>query len=232
MIRSHNLTNQELTNTILKDRPDHQTLSRVMVKLREKSWDFAPPEIIRPVAITNVYNIAIIARRLGMTWFEFRPEENLMRAEGNDHVLTSTLVRSMGIVIQYMHSGGKTETLSKKERYIPREEADLLGFGVLCESNLFQFHYLTEETKNLQSSKHRLKIGSIDEILLTMDTIGCEEEAIKKARDMHTVGKKPFGFSDIIPLVAPMMRYRGNSIIRLPVPADHCDGLTSYKEGI
>ena len=42
------------------------------VRFRERSWDFMSPEIVRPHAITNVSDIAVLARRLGMTWGDFR----------------------------------------------------------------------------------------------------------------------------------------------------------------
>jgi hypothetical protein len=67
----------------------------------ERSWDFQLPEIVRPLANTFVGDIAIIARRLGMRWKDFRPLEGVMRAKGNGKIITTTLVRSLGTVIQY-----------------------------------------------------------------------------------------------------------------------------------
>lgn len=42
------------------------------VRFRERSWDFMSPEIVRPHAITNVSDIAVLVRRLGMIWGDFR----------------------------------------------------------------------------------------------------------------------------------------------------------------
>lgn len=42
------------------------------VRFRERSWDFMPPDVVRPHAITNISDIAVLARRLGMTWRDFR----------------------------------------------------------------------------------------------------------------------------------------------------------------
>ena len=47
-------------------------LLRPAIKFRERSWDFMSSDIIRPHAITNVSDIAILVRRLGMTWEDFR----------------------------------------------------------------------------------------------------------------------------------------------------------------
>lgn len=151
-----------------------------------------------------------------MRWTDFRPEENTMRAEGNGHVLNSTLVRSIGIILQYMEVGDSF-SLPKDELYIPTRQTDAMNFGILPRSHLIY--------------RADLPIGTIEEILVVMNQFDPSGAATKKARDTHACGKRPFGFSDIIPLVAPMMRFRGSSIIRLPVPADHCDGLLSHKEG-
>ena len=42
------------------------------VRFRERSWDFMLPDMVRPHAITNVSDIAVLARRLGMRWGDFR----------------------------------------------------------------------------------------------------------------------------------------------------------------
>lgn len=186
------------------------------VKLRERSWDFMPPEIVRPVAVTTIANIAIIALRLGMRWIDFNPEDNKMRAEGNGHVLNSTVVRSIGIILQYMNVGD-SRSVSQRELYIPSYQADMMAFGILPCSDLMD--------------SPPFRIGSMKEILAVMSQFDATGAARKKVRDTNEVGGKPFGFSDIIPMAAPMIRTRGSSIIRLPMPADHSDGLTSHKEG-
>jgi len=42
------------------------------IRFGERSWDFMPVDIVRPHAIANVSDIAVLARRLGMTWGDFR----------------------------------------------------------------------------------------------------------------------------------------------------------------
>lgn len=176
-----------------------------------------PPEIVRPIAVTTISDIAIIALRLGMRWTDFRPEENTMRAEGNGHVLNSTVVRSIGIILQYM-GVGDPKCLSQEELYIPSDQADMMGFGLLPCSNLID--------------GAPFRIGSMEEIKAVLNQFDPSGEASQKAGDVNACGGKPFGFSDIIPLIAPMIRIRGSNITRLPMPADHSDGLTSHKEGM
>ena len=70
------------------------------LKLQRRSWDFVPPEVVRPLASVTICDIAVMARRLGMIWKQFEPLEGNLRAEGNGHTVTSTAVRSMGTVLQ------------------------------------------------------------------------------------------------------------------------------------
>ena len=37
----------------------------------------------RPMLEVTVFDIAILVRRLGMRWLDFRPEDGIMSAEGN-----------------------------------------------------------------------------------------------------------------------------------------------------
>ena len=142
-----------------------------------------------------------------------------MRAEGNGHVLNSTLVRSMGIVLQYMRVEDAPYTpILPLQTYIPTREADMMGFGILPVS---KFLYIGS----------RYKIGTIEEILAVMNHIDPSGHAREVVQNTYNVGKKPFGFSDLISMAAPMMHIKGSNIMRVPVPADHCDGLTSYREG-
>ncbi|KAI9878079.1 MAG: hypothetical protein M1830_001990 [Pleopsidium flavum] len=189
------------------------------IRFRERSWDFMPVDIVRPHAITNVSDIAVLARRLG-------PEDGVMRAEGNGHVISSTLARSIGIILQYMYVGvpssPKTSSaigeLLKAELYVPSTEADMMGFGILpgCE--------------DLQLPT--FKMGTIEEVYTTMNILDPTRKASRKLRDVR--GIEPhctFGFSDLIPLAAPMMHSNRSSVIRLPIPTEYCVGLTCHNEG-
>ncbi|KAK5195893.1 hypothetical protein LTS03_002724 [Exophiala xenobiotica] len=114
---------------------------------RERSWDFQPPDVSRPLAKSTVSDIAVLARRMGMKWKMFRPEEGIMRAEGHSHIITSTLVRSLGTVLHYRYTGQArrldrantlyTPTLAgsplkeQEEIYIASPNADRLGCGVI-----------------------------------------------------------------------------------------------------
>ena len=204
------------------------------VRFREMSWDFMPPDIVRPLAITTVSDIAIMVRRLGMSWVVFNPEEGIMRAEGKGHGISSTFVRSMGVILQYIRIAGSAthlpkllpsfvRELSKSELYVPTREADMMGFGILPGHDRLAIP--------------SLKIGTSDEVFASMDILDSTRKASRKLRDIRNllVGKwdahATYGFSDLISLATPMIRRRHSTIIRVPMPAEHSSSLLSHKEG-
>ena len=121
--------------------PQTTNLLSIACWLQERSWDFMPPKLLRSMARTTVADIAMMARRLGMEWSSFRPEEGIMSAQGHGHVIYATFVRSLGVVLHYMRTGvGTSESdlsalavkqLPKDTMFIPTREASMLGFGIL-----------------------------------------------------------------------------------------------------
>ena len=49
----------------------------------------------------NIHDIAVIIRRLGMVWKTFDPKNGDMSAEGGAHILTSSLIPGLGLVLEY-----------------------------------------------------------------------------------------------------------------------------------
>ena len=80
-------------------------LTLPLVESVERSWDFMPPDVSRPMALTTIHCICVIAVRLGMTWKDVRPTEGVMTAEGNGFTLTSSLVRGVGLVTTFTSEG-------------------------------------------------------------------------------------------------------------------------------
>ena len=76
-----------------------QRMSCPAITGRERSWDFIPPDIIRPVATSTVGDIIVLAHRLGMGWNDLRPGDGIMRAEGGGKSIVSTAVRGFGILL-------------------------------------------------------------------------------------------------------------------------------------
>lgn len=194
------------------------------IRFRERSWDFVLPEIVRPLAVSNISDIAAMARRLGMVWTEFRPEEGIMRAEGNGHILSSTFSRSTGVTLRYMKIGESfsnhrlSAVSSPASLYVPTPEADMLGFGILAGC----------KTLSIPS----LRMGTIGDVYASMNLLDKSHKSSQKIKDVRGIEPNcTFGFSDLIPLAAPMMRLRGSTVIRLPIPTEYWGGLTLHEEG-
>ncbi|KAL8707024.1 MAG: hypothetical protein Q9225_007876 [Loekoesia sp. 1 TL-2023] len=219
-----------------KNATRYYTPRRPACRSVQKSWDFMAPELVRPLAVTYVGDIAVIVQRLGMKWQAFRPEEGEMRAEGNGHIIYSTLVRSIGPILHYAHELTRDMVLDKYKKnwlgnsqpsklippellFIPTSEVDMMRFGMLpCYEDFMHRKYYA--------------MGTIDEVSATLDLLDPSGSASQKVQDNRRfVSTSTFGFSDLISMAAPILRQKGSTRIRLPVPTEHCTGLTSHKEG-
>lgn len=192
------------------------------ITIEKRSWDFVPPEVVRPLAVVSISNIAILARRLGMIWRQFEPLDGNLRAEGNGHTISSAAVRSMGTVLTI----GIQDSLPKVvgvddqfESYIPQEAADKMGFGIV------------PGARWLGIPDYRL--GTEEEILATLrDVVDPSHEAADQVKGI--LGANPGwtpGISDIIGFASPLMHIRGSSVVRVPQPAGYAIGLTQQQEG-
>ena len=190
-------------------------LSIPAIRFRERSWDFMPPEIVRPFASTTLGNIIAIAHRLGMIWRDLRPGDGILRAEGNGHTLSSTSVRSVGILLQYtfddpVSKSGKSQAW--RNVLIPTDDADKMGFGILpgCKELGVPDFVLTKE-----GGKWGDSLESTFEI---MDTLGLDQRAKNRVQESCNTSQYAEGFVDIIGICAPFLPLRGSFIIQVLIP--------------
>ena len=104
------------------------------ITFRERSWDFMPPDIIRPFATSTVGDIIALAHRLGMRWTDLRPGDGIMRAEGGGKSIISTAVRGFGILLQFNYDRADRDKFPSSAYggdIIPSVPADKLGFGII-----------------------------------------------------------------------------------------------------
>ena len=185
-----------------------------------RSWDFVPPEVVRPLASVNICDIAILARRLGMSWRQFEPAEGNLKAEGNGHTITSASIRSTGTVLQINASTGGMDTSAnpRNELYVPSERADKMGFGIVPGCRL------------LLNGDYRM--GTEQEVLSLLRTIDrtCRAHDLLKGILAANPGWTP-GISDIIGFASPMIRLPYSTIVRIPQPSEYVVGLTQSKTG-
>ncbi|CAI9627528.1 unnamed protein product [Alternaria burnsii] len=80
-------------------------IAPICITRKTRSWDFMPPDIVRPVSSTTVGDLITMAYRLGMIWSDFRLDEGKMRASGNGRSFSASIVRGMGLVVEYSGNG-------------------------------------------------------------------------------------------------------------------------------
>jgi hypothetical protein len=201
---------------------------------RERSWDFQPPDVVRPFAKSTVSDIAIIARRMGMKWKDFRPADGVMRAEGHSHIITSTVIRSLGILLQYSYTGqdqrlkyaeinlGRIAPGSinkdREEVYIPRARADRLGCGVIRGEPKLCVPDFT--------------VGTQHEIAIALDSLDTSGQSFATLRDVQR--EYPdfrFRVADIVAMSTGMIHHRGSDLVQIPAPSDNVHGFTTSLEG-
>ena len=179
-----------------------------------------------PLLQISIQDLGTIIRRLGMEWNVFKPDEGIVSATSRNRVLYSTFQPCIGILLHYTSKEDTAIYLSppllellKEDIYIPTRQAAMLGFGILpgCrELDVPDYH-----------------IGSIEDIYHTLNQFDPTCKASQIVRDARgIVSASTFGFSDIIPMAAPMLRLRGSTITRIPVPAEYCVGHTYQTPGI
>lgn len=66
-----------------------------------RSWDLNQPDVVRPLASSNVGDILVLAIRLNMKCRELSPGNGVMRGDGDGLNISSTSIRGIGIVLQF-----------------------------------------------------------------------------------------------------------------------------------
>jgi hypothetical protein len=197
------------------------------VYFKQRSWDFMPPDIVRPFASTSVSDVAILARRMGMTWKDFRPTEGIMEAQGRDHILSATKVRGLGIMLNYIRVSGRgaldavagvTNVHSNHaapQLCVCTSEADSMWFGIL--------------PGNPDLSLRGYLIGTDSDMYATLQEIDPDGRAAGALRGLQKkYGGALHGFCDIVPMIAPWLRQAHSTINHYPRPCGNTLGLTWY----
>ena len=214
------LRNQLLTRAIVG------SMTCPAISFRTRSWDFMPPDIVRPFATCNVGDIIALAHRLGMRWKEIRPDDGVLRAEGNGQSITSTTVRGFGLLLQYSfdriiveeetHAWNKTSTLT-----VPSQEADMLGFQIVAGSrDLYLPDFIFDHSAGFSP------IGQV------MNQLGVDRGVRDMYNKFYQRSGRLYGFSDLIGMVAPFLPLPGSSVVQIfsPYPQFH-DSPTNWWEG-
>ena len=197
------------------------------VTFRTRSWDFMPPDIVRPFATSNVGDMIALAHRLGMRWKDIRPGDGILRAEGNGQSITSTSVRGFGLFLQYTYDVSivRIQTgigLYKDDRSIPTiasREADMLGFQI------------TPRTYGVPNFIFGTPMDN-STITRAMNQLGLSRDVQDMYVNYFRNSKRLYGFSDLIGMVTCFLPLQGSSIVQVfsPYPDAH-DSPTNWWEG-
>jgi hypothetical protein len=166
--------------------------------------------------------------RLGLEWKEFDPAAGKMRAEGQGHLITSRIVRSIGVVLEYMvvdslaHHGRRITDLLRKS-YLPVMGVDDMIFGIVPGNVLLDCW-----DQNIGSIR---EINQILEAMEDADSTDAHLEESLSSAMKERPGWIP-GFNDIIPLSAPVMSSRISHLNNVPMPNTYHPGLLRTSEGL
>jgi hypothetical protein len=75
-----------------------------------RSWDFMPVEIVRPFASTTIGCLVSIIHRLNFTWIKFDLDEGIVHATGRGRGISTSRIRGLGIVVEYVRNGASLHT--------------------------------------------------------------------------------------------------------------------------
>ncbi|EPE36284.1 hypothetical protein GLAREA_05622 [Glarea lozoyensis ATCC 20868] len=193
-----------------------------------RSWDFMPPDVVRPFCLSTISDVASIALRLGMQWKAFDPSNGKLSAEGPGHIFTSRFVRSIGICLEYTSTGPILNEscdlgLLLQKAYLPVAALSDLAFGVV--------------PGNKRLSCWDRPVGSMERIIEYLDFLdntGARNLRLS-ASLLDTMRLKPGmlpGFSDVIPLTAPKLSHKETLLCNIPSPNNYSLGVLRSQDGL
>lgn len=197
------------------------------VETAYRSWDFVPDDVLRPLAITTLSGLAATTRRLGMSWKQFEPNIGTLQAEGNHQVITSTVIRGMGIIIHYLRDPElDADVLGHMHLHgtSPLSQADELLFGRVAHTDLFNLH---------RALPHLiLHIGSLSDVSSTLPNLFSDSSAadgmIAALRTRSETGDKDWmeSVNDIVAFFTPFLGISTHTRPIIPWPNVSARGMT------
>ncbi|TGO33846.1 hypothetical protein BHYA_0225g00290 [Botrytis hyacinthi] len=188
--------------------PEYELAVGLQVKTR--SWDFVPASMTKPYATSAICHLVEMMALLGMYWKVFDQIQWNLRAEGNGFILTSTTVHGLGVMVVFTVTGKST---FEQDRVIPSNDVKALCFGTV--PNIFEEKDYLEKV-DTESQSLELKFGSEDDVELTLESLGCTPDILKRYRKDH---RHIFSVSfEIIGMLGKVTRIRGSNFRMIPNP--------------
>ncbi|KAI9644831.1 hypothetical protein NHQ30_006858 [Ciborinia camelliae] len=181
----------------------------VGLQVKTRSWDFVPASVTKPYATSAICHLVEMMAFLGMYWKVFDQIQWNLRAEGNGFILTSTTVHGLGVMVVFSVTG---RSKFEENRVIPSSHIKELCFGTV--PNIFEEELYLKEEEESQSLE--LKFGSQDDVELTLESLGCTPEIIKRyGKDHRHIFSVSF---EIIGMLGKVVRVRGSNFRMIPNP--------------
>ncbi|TGO66757.1 hypothetical protein BELL_0935g00030 [Botrytis elliptica] len=187
--------------------PEYELAVGVQVKTR--CWNFVPGSVIRPYATTTISYIIEMMALMGIYWRVFDQSQWMLRAEGNGSIITSEVVRNLGVMITFTIVG---KSNFGRDAVIPSNHTKELCFGSV--PNIFEDG--EDLAKDSVSQSLFLNFGSQDNVELTLESLGCIPEFIERYKKNH---KHLFPVSfEIIGMLGKVLRLRKSALRMIPNP--------------
>jgi hypothetical protein len=123
-----------------------------------------PADIVKPLALSNVRDVATMVQYLGCRWTNFRPEEYILRAEGDGIMVNSAEVKSLGTVISFVKTDSRSDDRRRLHGVVfsPLEGAATLGFGIISSDFLGSETHRVFDLENCEQTISHLTNSSAD----------------------------------------------------------------------
>lgn len=194
----------------------------VALQKKTRSWDFLPPSVTKPYALSTICHLVEVMAMLGLHWKVFDQQEWRLRAEGNGFILTSTAVLGLGVMVVFDATGRSGFT---DRRIIPCMAIKDLSFGVV--STIFN----DQDFLDAHSSHHSLDLvfGAQKDVAETLEVLGCYSDTVKQyaSHSKHIfpgMSTLPIGYTCYTCSQADHVQYPSRSsvcLVRSSVPVDH-----------
>ena len=157
--------------------------------------------------------VAILIRRLGMTWSVFEPSNSLLQAAGRGMVVSSIKVPAVGIILEFNRAEKRSYEVPQAELYIPGRSIDALGFGLIQP-------WFRDDDDN-----RYMRIGTSDEYTETI-LVYCNRPLVRQeTRELIRSKALTRCFADFVGLTAPVMFIKGTKVKRIPDPSPNSLGI-------
>ncbi|KAK6002752.1 hypothetical protein QM012_001502 [Aureobasidium pullulans] len=158
---------------------------------------------------------------------QFEPNIGTLQAEGNHQVITSTVIRGMGVIIHYLRDPElDVDALGQKHLFntSPLSQGDELLFGRITHTDMFNLH---------RGLPHLvLHIGTLADVSSTLPALFSDSSAVDSIiatlRARSDLGDKDWmePVNDIVPFLTPFLGISSDARPIIPWPNTSARGMT------